>query len=802
MYRIFSVLRNKQSKAVEAAPEIPLKRSISERDIRNEHYKIIWLDQNVNDNKSDSMRTKMLLKNINNDQCSFFDDKDKFITAIQSASNQQLKTLLIVSGQYAKDILSQSVSSSLQRINEKLPSVIIFCQDYNKYKSLADSNRWFNVTDVCTDHETLKQSILRVLPSLQFNLFPAQKLMSTRMLSSFQNTIDDNSYFSYPLFVDLLSEKRSKKKIKDYETEKQIMLNKCRDFYRGNEPELQRIEKFRQTYTPSKAIEWYTEDSFVYRLINRAFRTEDMSLWYLFRFYCIDLSNELKNLQEQQNIAENFLVYRGQTHLPTDELIKIRNNIGQLISTNGFLSTSELAEVALMFVTDAQNTEEFKVVLFEIEVHPSSRNNCVFAKVHQYSEHDECEVLFDIGSTFEIISVTIDENASSFNKENPLTRIRMKTTNEKINELNKYFDPSEFRNTNIEIYFGRLLISLNQYEKAESYFLMLSHILSKTHDDIASIHDHLGYLHLQTTNWSAAYDYLNSAQNIKQKSLPTIHPFFEVTFNGLANYYKAMHNYTKALLYYKKALKCHRIHRFSISMAKLNQASIHILMENYDTALNLCQQAFQILNETQLSYELGILQYKGIMGDYYFARRVYPEAIQYYTEAFNLSENLLLIGDLRRLYSVLALIECYRAQGNIYEAKLVCEEQMKIYATNLTRDYSSIAYFKMKQAELYADGEEHNGLQLQLYEEALNILQRNTHLHHEKTVQCLTRIAVHHMKNHTEYESALDRLKSALYIQEKIYPRSHSIVKNTEKLIYQCKRAIFPLKTNNKNLSI
>ncbi|CAF1547086.1 unnamed protein product, partial [Didymodactylos carnosus] len=200
--------------------------------------------------------------------------------------------------------------------------------------------------------------------------------------------------------------------------------------------------------------------------------------------------------------------------------------------------------------------------------------------------------------------------------------------------------------------------------------------------------------------------------------------------------------------------------------------------------------------------ELEMLQYKGIMGDYHLARRTYVKAIQYYKEAFDLSEKILLIGDLRRVHSALALIECYRSQGNIYDAKLICEQQIKIYGTNLTRDYSGIAYFKIKQAELDTGDENKNYLQLQLYEEALNILQKNTHLHHEKTAQCLTLIAHCHMKNGSEYESAVDRLKSAIYIQEKIYPRSHLLVKNTKKLIDQCNSVIYPIETNNRNLLI
>mgnify|MGYP000274180410 CR=1 FL=1 len=82
------------------------------------------------------------------------------------------------------------------------------------------------------------------------------------------------------------------------------MLTKCKDFYRRNPKELAKINLFRSTYTSDRAIDWYTEDCFVYRLVNQAFRTEDVTLWYLFRFYITDLCIQLKRAHKEQNIQE------------------------------------------------------------------------------------------------------------------------------------------------------------------------------------------------------------------------------------------------------------------------------------------------------------------------------------------------------------------------------------------------------------------------------------------------------------------------------------------------------------------
>lgn len=55
---------------------------------------------------------------------------------------------------------------------------------------------------------------------------------------------------------------------------KQQMLYRYRSNYRGCQVELNRIEQFARSYSVRDAINWYTQDSFPYRTINRALRTE------------------------------------------------------------------------------------------------------------------------------------------------------------------------------------------------------------------------------------------------------------------------------------------------------------------------------------------------------------------------------------------------------------------------------------------------------------------------------------------------------------------------------------------------
>jgi hypothetical protein len=61
----------------------------------------------------------------------------------------------------------------------------------------------------------------------------------------------------------------------------QQMIDLCRDYFKNNKYEMEKIEDFRMNYKREKAIEWYTDECFLYKLLNKALRTEDIELVYI-----------------------------------------------------------------------------------------------------------------------------------------------------------------------------------------------------------------------------------------------------------------------------------------------------------------------------------------------------------------------------------------------------------------------------------------------------------------------------------------------------------------------------------------
>jgi hypothetical protein len=81
-----------------------------------------------------------------------------------------------------------------------------------------------------------------------------------------------------------------------------ITLQTC---YKGNKTKLDTLENFKNTYGAQDAVKWYTEDSFLYRLVNHALRRRNVELTFLIGFYLQDLYRQVAQEYEKQKL-EHF----------------------------------------------------------------------------------------------------------------------------------------------------------------------------------------------------------------------------------------------------------------------------------------------------------------------------------------------------------------------------------------------------------------------------------------------------------------------------------------------------------------
>lgn len=66
---------------------------------------------------------------------------------------------------------------------------------------------------------------------------------------------------------------------------KQELIDFCRHYYRGKNREYKQITEFTESYKLDKSIYWYTKNSFLYKIVNKALRTEDIGQLHISFFY-------------------------------------------------------------------------------------------------------------------------------------------------------------------------------------------------------------------------------------------------------------------------------------------------------------------------------------------------------------------------------------------------------------------------------------------------------------------------------------------------------------------------------------
>lgn len=283
-----------------------------------EDITLIWLDKEINDSK-ESKYMQTLFIEINN-FVQFYTDPQLCIDYIRTITNE--KIFLIVSELFAHQVVAEV--HPLLTVN----SIFIFSWSSTNQKQLLKD--YSKIIGRFTEQVPLIESVQNGIHLMSKHLI-AFRLFSQQRQKSFRDLSKESASFLWnQLLLDAV------KQMPQTADAKNDMLDKCSDYYQTNQVELKKIELFRSNYKPDTAIEWYTRDSFVYRLLNKALRTQDIDLLYLFRFYIIDLCSQLEQESKRKILnTETFTLYRGQ-QMAKEEFEKLQTTIGVLISINGF----------------------------------------------------------------------------------------------------------------------------------------------------------------------------------------------------------------------------------------------------------------------------------------------------------------------------------------------------------------------------------------------------------------------------------------------------------------------------------
>jgi len=460
------------------------------------------------------------------------------------------------------------------------------------------------------------------------------------------------------------------------------MLEEYRSYYSENPHQLSMIDKFEQEYNSNNAIQWYTKSCFLFRLLNKALRTENIEVLYTFRYFIVDLCQSLEGTHDNKYPLR---VYHGGQMSKTE----IENyQIGTLVAANGFLSTTRDLQVAHHFAgldsitgrSPSQSQEDYiQFVLLQIDIDNDVSSDIIWTDISAISLFpDEKEVLFDLGSTFEIVNIQYD-------CEHHYWYVQMRPSMEIIPRKKAYecYIRQQMKETNVTVLFGILLTDMGEYEQARKYFeRQLKDTSTDDDDNRSNVYYSLGRIYRFLDQQEKALKYFHHAEEIQRIGLPQTNFDLARTLAGIGSVYYELNQFENELLYYQYSMNIFQ----------------SILPENHiEIARTYCRLGFAYSNQRQ-----------------------YAIALEYLSKSLDIY-NKLVSDDHPGMAQVLHNMSIiFYSLGNIEQSLEYCQKALKMREITLPNDHLHVGQ-SYHQMSVYYKEKHQTDLALQFAQRACSI---------------------------------------------------------------------------------
>lgn len=481
---------------------------------------------------------------------------------------------------------------------------------------------------------------------------------------------------------------------------KREMLRECRAYYRNDPIQLTQINEFQHKYQSKDAIRWYTKPGFLYFLVNKALRSQDIWAFYKFRHFIIDLCHSLEQLSRSQCFS-SIRLYRG-TKLNRNELEQLQ--VGCLISTNAFFSCSTNLRVAEMFLgidhtidrCSSHNRDAWQqFVLFIIDVDRKVSPNIVVADVGLESElPDENEMIFNFGSTFVINEINFDDS-------NGVWSIRMSSSSDHDPIINAYEKYTHIRlqYINKTVMLGHILSYIgDDFGKSLNFFHRLLRILPVDSEERPGIYYNLGRIYRGIGKFDESLTCFKCTRLLVRRLIPEKMFDYCRSLVAIGTIHSHLGNAERGIKLIEQALKLHKKcfpdNHTQLPFHLNSLAYAYVIAKHNNRALVCLNSAQQFFQTKMPVHHQGYCKNLYITGLVYRAFGDDTKAIMHFQKALH---NLhLLIGkdhlDLAAPYYQLGLI--YKDRG-LYELALgFVQKALDIQSAKLPYHHSELKMSK------------------------------------------------------------------------------------------------------------
>ena len=759
-------------------------------------FLVVWLDLNSDEHNVDIQYSVSQLQKIVNSVIRFA-DRDQCIDYLTDIKNE--KVFMILFGSLDEQFVSLIVDvPQLYAFYSYTPEHERWTKDYRKLKGVFSEMK-----SLC--QRLSKDIFMAKIDWISISVVPKSSSSSIDF-----NQLDQSFMYSQLLKEILL-------KMEYSEQAKDEFVEFCLEQYIENESTIEVIGEFERDYGQSQSsssIWWYTRDCFIYPMLNKALRTQNIDIILKMGFFLRDLHQQIEHLHLNIDKSSTIIVYRGQGILNA-EFPKIMRNEGGLLSFNNFLSTTRDEQIAHMRADSSRDDPELTGILFEIIIDPSI-STTPFARLNtvSYFRDLEEEILFSMHTVFRIIQVEqIDDRR--------LWRVKLTLTSENDEQLKCLTDyirnEIEWQPEWAKLAF--LTYTMGEFNKAEEIH---KKSLDSTTDidsiDNALLHVRLGAIMSAKGEQNIALSHLTKALEIFQKHFPLDHPctiaieaaiggvlrlqgdystalakmkkgieISEQLFpsddptqaeahNNIAAAYQSMGDYRTALFHLEKTLEIQQkvlpLTHPNLGATHSNIGDVFRAMGSYSDACLHFKKALEILQKSLPSNHPNLGLINSNIGETLRAMGEYPAALSYLSKALEIQQQSIQSNDFDRdiLYNNIASV--YQSLGEHSIALSYLEKALQVQQELLPHNHSNIALTHNNIGEAYRLMGS-NSIARSHYQKALEIWQQSLPPDHPDLATLHNNIGMSYYLEQ-QYAIALRHYEKALEIQEKSLPFHHS----------------------------
>jgi tetratricopeptide (TPR) repeat protein len=430
---------------------------------------------------------------------------------------------------------------------------------------------------------------------------------------------------------------------------------------------------------------WYTRHSFLYRLLNKAFRMENIHLLLLLRFFIYDMRLQLIKTKRLSSIR----VYRAQL-MSKEKLEILKKFVGKFISINSFLSTSPNREQTRSCLTSSALSNGTELVFFEIDPNLQLDANKIFSNITSYSYFpNREEILFMFGSTFRLVHIDRDiddiwniQLILCSNKDQPLQAF----IQHKKNEL-------DIVETDL-LSFGFVSEDMGKLDDAENYYHRVLNQLSKDHEDITRCYHALGEVTQKKGDYDSSLKWYNKSLEIDMRTLKMNDPQIATSHNSIAVVYSKKGDYIHALDSYAKASeiwkKAFGEDHPDVAMCFNNMGIIYQEEKKYSEALEYYHKAWNIRQRYLPVEHPSLGQSHVCIGNVRYHLNHYDLALEHYNVALEIFKKSLFPHhpDIAMVFRNIGFV--YQEKGDLQQALTYIEKAATIYRHSLSETHPDV----------------------------------------------------------------------------------------------------------------